>query len=483
MKPNNIILFAKNFWRNAFKSAIIYVMFVIFVLLTVYAAVSGAKNYEQQNTIRIEHQQKARESWEANPDKHPHRMAHFGTFAFRLKHPLSMFDYGIESFTGNAVFLEAHKQNSVNFSDASFSTGMLRFGELSMAMILQIVLPLIVFFIGFSAIVSERENGSLKILITQGASWKSILLGNSLGLFGVILIFFFPVLLITCAFLFLDKSILNSSHSWIRFVILMFSYLVFLAILSMFTIIVSASSKTSKNALLKLLGIWLVMVVLLPKTSQALGNYFFSTPSKSEFQAAIEKDVSQIGNSHNPDDPYYAKLRDSVLAAHNVERVEDLPFNYGGYVMGVGEKTSSEIYNKHYNRLVNIYQQQNSFSRFTSLLDPFISIKNLSMALSGTDYESYVDFQKQAEKYRYDLAQEMNELQMEYINPEKVSGSEGKLHVVDHEHWEEFPDFAYKFSSIKKSLSRELFAIVSLLMWVFISAILINYLTKKAKAI
>jgi ABC-2 type transport system permease protein len=75
-------------------------------------------------------------------------MAHFGTFAFRLKHPLSIFDFGLESYMGNAVFLEAHKQNTVNFSEAGFSTGLLRFGELSMAIILQLILPLVIFFIG-----------------------------------------------------------------------------------------------------------------------------------------------------------------------------------------------------------------------------------------------------------------------------------------------------------------------------------------------
>ena len=43
-------------------------------------------------------------------------MAHYGSFALRQKHPLSTFDLGMENFVGNAVFLEAHKQNTVNFS-------------------------------------------------------------------------------------------------------------------------------------------------------------------------------------------------------------------------------------------------------------------------------------------------------------------------------------------------------------------------------
>jgi len=116
MKKANVILFIKHFIKNTFKHKVTFVLIVIFMLLTAYASVSGIHNYSEQNDIRQIHQNKARESWEANPDKHPHRMGHFGTFAFRIKQPLSVFDFGIESFTGSAVFLEAHRQNSVNFS-------------------------------------------------------------------------------------------------------------------------------------------------------------------------------------------------------------------------------------------------------------------------------------------------------------------------------------------------------------------------------
>src|SRR5688500_20315168 len=115
------------------------------------------------------------------PDKHPHRIAYYGYIAFRAKHLLSIFDFGTESYTGNAVFLEAHKQNTVNFSEASFSTGLLRFGEISMAMLLQVILPLIIFFLGFVAVASERENGTLKVLLCQGAGWTEIVFATSLG--------------------------------------------------------------------------------------------------------------------------------------------------------------------------------------------------------------------------------------------------------------------------------------------------------------
>ncbi|MEW7281289.1 DUF3526 domain-containing protein [Aquimarina sp. 2201CG1-2-11] len=483
MKWANVRLFALNFWQNATTPKTFYLLFSIFILLTAYAAVSGIKKYSSQNNIRQEHQNKARQSWEANPDKHPHRMAHFGTFAFRINPSLAIFDYGLESFTGNTVFLEAHRQNSVNFSEATFSTGMLRFGELSLALLLQLVLPLILFFVGFSTVAADRQNGTLKMLLSQGASWKEILFGKSLGLFAISLLFFIPILVIvSLALLIIGDQTINNL-TWIRLLLISLGYLAFLAIIAGLTVAVSTSSTTPKNALLRLLGIWLLLVVLLPKSAQAMGNYWFPTPSKLAFQSAIEKEVIQKGDSHNPNDPHYNNLKDSVLTVHKVSKVVDLPFNYSGFVMREGEKITSALYRKHHTKLVNIFKSQNDITRFSSFINPFTAIKQLSMTMAGTDFSSYIDFQNKADDYRYQLAQTMNELQMEYISPKKESGSEGKTHVVNHRHWQEFRDFNHIPMGFGNSLKEAFPALISILLWVIGVLGLLVFTSKKARAI
>lgn len=482
MRKEIILLIAHQFWVNTFRTKAIYPLLVVMLFLLCFSAYSGWANYQKQTEIRMHYQQEARESWEANPDKHPHRMAHFGTFAFRQKYPLAMFDYGIESFTGNAVFLEAHKQNSVNFSEASLSSGLLRFGELSLAMILQTVFPLIIFFLGYSAVSADQENGTLKIILTQGAKWKEILVGKSLGLFALSLLCFVPVLLLLGYFLSTVEPAGNSDL-WLRLALLILVYGVFFILLCTITIAVTTSSEKSKNALIKLLAIWLLLVVLLPRSSQALGSYFFPSPSKIEFTAAIEEEIVRKGDSHNPDDPYFSSLKDSVLQAHQVSTVEQLPFNYGGYVMAQGEETSSVIYNQHLEDLMLTYERQNSISKLVALINPYIAVKNLSMALSGTDFAAYVDFQAQAENYRYELAQKMNELQIEHISPEKTSGSSGKTHVVEKEYWSEMPDFQHHFLPLNSALQPELLSILSLVLWSLASIWSISFLSKKAKSV
>lgn len=482
MQRELVLLIAKHFWLNTFRSKAIYPIICIVALILAYAAYSGWKGYTTHNSIRTHYQQEARHSWENNPDKHPHRMAHYGSFAFRLKHALSMFDFGLESFTGNAVFLEAHKQNTVNFSEASFSTGLLRFGEISMAMLLQVILPLVIFFLGFVSVAVERESGTLRIILSQGAGWKEILIGKSVGLAGLAFLFFIPVALVVLLLLFTSTGGELTADVWLRYTGLLISYLLFFLIISIITVLVSAVSKSSKDALVKLLAVWLFFIILLPRTTQALGSYFYATPSKVEFESAIEKELIKAGDSHNPDDPHFRHLKDSLLQAHKVNSVEQLPFNYSGFVMREGERISSHIYNDHLNTLLQTYKKQNSFTRVAAWVDPYIAVKNISMALSGTDFESYIHFQKQAEAYRYQLAQEMNELQMELISNEKPAPDD-KPHTISQEYWKKFPDFKYRFISIGTALRSEWGSILALVGWGAASVGLIIYLSKKAKAI
>ena len=68
----------------------------------------------QQNAIHSQQEWKksADKFWQAQPDRHPHRVAHYGHVVFREHSPLSFLDAGVAPFSGNFLFLEAHKQNS-----------------------------------------------------------------------------------------------------------------------------------------------------------------------------------------------------------------------------------------------------------------------------------------------------------------------------------------------------------------------------------
>ena len=457
-------LIATHLWRTVFRSRAVWGLFLLMGLATVYAGWSGWSRFRQQQATQAHYQQEARRDWLSNPDKHPHRMAHYGNFAFRTRSPLSLFDGGMDSFLGNAVYLEAHKQNTVNFSEAGFSTGLLRFGDLSLAMLLQVLVPLLIFFLGAGSVATDRENGTLKLLLSQGVGWSALLVGKMAGLFAVVLTLYGPLLVVAGGLWLAAQNGAFTADEVIRFGLLAGFYALYLALFCGLAVLVSAWSRTTKTALVSLIGIWLMLTIVLPRALQALGSSVYALPSKTQFQTGIQADISKEGDSHNPNDPHYKALKDSLLTAYGVDSVAQLPFNYGGYQMGEGEKISATIYNTHYQTLLATFEQQNQFARTMAFLNPYLAIRNLSMALADTDFSSYVDFQQQAETYRFSMAQKMNELQMHYIRADALGPTDGP-NRIDRHHWEELPDFTYQPRPMSAAMGGEWLSVAAFGFW------------------
>ena len=479
---NIILTIAKQTYKATFNNKGTLALAILLGLSLGLATFVGWQNYKTQNNQRLHYKQMVREQWLAKPDKHPHRMAHYGYLAFREKHELSFFDFGIESFAGVSIFLEAHKQNTVNFSEAGFSNGMLRFGEISVAMVLQLLVPLLIFFLGYSCISSERESGTLKILLCQNVSWKNLLWGKTLGIIGVCLSIFIPLILLT---ILLWASLSNwniSLDAAMRLIMLVLSYSVYFFIISAITVLVSAFQRSSKTALTTLLACWILFMVIMPRITQAIGTKIYSAPAKIEFADAIAADIQKQGDSHDPHDPHYAALKDSLLRAYRVDDVKKLPFNYGGYIMAEGEKITSTIYSDHQRELNQTFRRQSSITAIAGLLNPYLSLKQISMALTAADFNTFVDFQRQAESYRYQLAQKMNKLQIDKIS-NVAPGEHEKPLSISSANWAEQPDFNYEFGKLSTVMSNELLALASLSIWLIATLILLQYASRWIKMI
>lgn len=475
-------IIAKQTYSTIFKNRATFALTALLGAALCLATYVGWQNFKTQNNQRLHYKQLVRAQWLAKPDKHPHRMAHYGYLAFREKHELSFFDFGIESFAGVSIFLEAHKQNTVNFSEAGFSNGMLRFGEISVAMVLQLIVPLLIFFIGYNSISSERESGTLKILLCQNVSWKNLLWGKTLGIIGVCLSIFIPLILLT---ILLWASLSNwkiSVDSAMRLIILMLSYSIYFFIISAITVLVSAFQRSSKTALISLLACWIFFIVIMPRITQAIGTKVYPNPSKIEFADAIATDIHKEGDSHDPNDQHYAVIKDSLLKKYGVKDVNKLPFNYGGYIMAEGEKITSNIYRKHQKELNKTFEKQNGITALTALFNPYLALKQVSMALTASDFNTFIDFQNQAEAYRYQLAQKMNQLQIKKIS-NIAPGENEKPLFISKTNWASQPDFNYHFKLLNKIVSNELLSLLSLSIWLLASIIALQYASKWIKII
>ncbi len=380
---------------------------VLLVLVGIGFVTAGQSN-TRTNAERVAAQQLSREGWLNQPPKNPHSAAHFGNFAFRLKTPLSLFDNGLDSFTGTSVFLEPHKQDDFKFSQAEDATSIIRFGELTPAFVLQFILPLLIVFLCFDSVSREKEMTTLPLLLSQGVSLPQVVIGKIVGYWLMIsglLVPVFGVLLLSLV----GQPLPAPGDTIFRFVLLLLSYGLYAGILVTVSVVGSAFSLTSRAALMKLLGLWMLACVVLPKVTSNLGSTLVATPSQYAYAKLVKHDEENGLDGHDPHDARRAVLLKQLLTRYGVDSAAALPINFDAVAMVESEKYTTQIYRKRIGDVRNVFARQNRLSQLAGFVNPFQAVQGVSMALCGTDYAQFTHFQDQTEQYRLYFVNTMNE--------------------------------------------------------------------------
>lgn len=373
------------------------------------SAYSGYVTYRQQAETVGAIQAEKRAEWLGQGDKHPHIAAHYGTFVFKPKTVLSLFDPGIETYTGTSVYLEAHHQHEFMFRPAQDHGNTIRFGELSAALVLQVLLPLLIVFMAFGAFTRERERGTLRLLLSQGASVSTLSWGKALA-YGAIVAAVVAPFVVLVAVLALGGSEEGGADDMLtRLALLLSAYGVYLGVVLGLTLIVSYVSKTGRQSLLTLLVLWALGTVLVPKAVAAISDSLYEVPSIRVFKEEVRQHVAEGFDGKSPRAVRVARLEEEYLDRYGVDSVQQLPLNFAGVSMQAGEEHADRVYDHHLGELRGLYDDQNRLSSYASLADPFLAIRNVSMALAGTDFHTVVAFEQQVEAHRRDLVKRMND--------------------------------------------------------------------------
>jgi len=419
-------------WRAMLRNQVAVAGGVLLLALILAATIVSHERMRTVNAERMRFQVTADAQWQAQPDRHPHRVVHYGHYVFRPLSPLAFFDFGVDPFTGHALFLEGHRQNSANFSDAVQSSLLLRFGQLTPAFVLQVLLPLLIAFLAFGSVAREYERGQLHLQLTQGIGAGTLMAGKLAAHGSVALLLAAPAFAALGVIALRDTAV--AAEAWT----MLAGYALYLLSWAVAAVLVSAAVPRARDALLALVGAWIVTVILLPRVMPDIAAIGVQRPSRIETEAAIHDRLRAFGDSHNPDDPYFSRFKQQVLARYGVTRVEDLPVNYGGLVMQEGERLTSALFEEFMRTDYERQLAQNRIVYSAALASPVIALRRLSTALAGTNLDSHTRFLFEGEKYRYGFVQALNKLHATAVHYENDRDQRIGKH-----HWADTPRFGY----------------------------------------
>ncbi|PPT96557.1 ABC transporter permease [Xanthomonas arboricola] len=418
---------------------------VLLMLLTLVAALTAAHHQREVAEFRARQQLAAQQSFDAQPDRHPHRVVHYGHFIYRPLPALAAFDAGVDAFTGNSMFLEGHRQNTANFGDVRQSSLLVRFGQLTPAFVLQVLAPLLLVFLGYGAVAREQETGTLRALLLQGATRGQLLGGKYLALAVVAAACLLPALvgLLPIASL----PIASLPGQALRVALLVLAYAVYLLVWCALVLSVSMLCRRGRDALLVSLAVWVWLALLVPRVAPDVASAGYRLPTRLETDVAIQRDLRTLGDSHNPDDPHFAQFKQQTLARYGVQRVEQLPVNYKGLLALEGERLTASLFERYAARDSAIQQRQHLLVRTFALLSPTVALRELSMTLAETDLRAHERFLAQAEHYRYTLVQQLNQLQADAVSmaddTAQDAGADQRKRISS-AHWRAIPVFVFQ---------------------------------------
>lgn len=392
---------AKKEIKETFRSGQFKWMFGIVTILSLVAIFISHRHWQEKNLQREQAQEHARELWLAQGSTNPHNAAHYGTYAFKPQFPLSLIDPGVEKYTGISIFLEAHSRNEAENVAAADQTGLSRFGDLTPDFILLFIVPLMIIALGHHSITREKEQGTIRIIKTQGISNGQLVWGKWIGNY-------IPIALLT-TFLFVLAAVFIHDFNWKFLAAMWLVYLVYFAIINAITLVVSSLTNNSGISLVMLLTIWIVSCLAVPKIASSYTNEKYPYPTRQEFESAVAEDKKQGLDGHDPWSEASKKLEQETLKAYQVNKLEDLPFNFDAFRMQKGEEHDAEIYFKHNEKLREVYQAQSKVYKNLAFLSPFLPTRFMSMSLANTDYATHWNFADMAEKHRVEMQRILND--------------------------------------------------------------------------
>ncbi len=391
----------------------------------------------------------AYQQWLDQGDKNPHQAAHFGQYAFKPVSPLAFVDPGIDQFVGSTVWVEAHKQNEFNFRPARDATSLQRFGELTMAFVLQILVPLVIVLLAFSAFTGERERGTLRQLLSIGVKPSQLLIGKGLAIITAVGALLLPAALLGFIALgFADNQQVGINNLFARSAWLVAGYAIYLIGFIALALGASAASSSSRKALIVLLAFWVVNGFIAPRVMTDLARLFCPTPSKVAFQNGINE-ARKATFGHDETHPAFVAFRDEVLKKYNVTRIEDLPVSFRGLTLRKDDENGYRIYDEHYGALWDTYARQERIRAIAGFMFPLAALRPFSMGLAGTDTFHQNQFATAAEQYRRQIQTAMSEdLILHHKNGDD-------RYVSNRQLWEKIPTLEHKLPGAGTAIAEQ----------------------------
>ena len=457
--------------------------FIVCLISTAAAVFVQVEDYEKRlaayHTAVQEHQEEIR-TWDTYRQINPK--------AHREPNPLSIFNVGTEKSGADMVSIrlgipiwekQAQKQGSDNPFLSIFLT-------VDVIFVFKIVLSALAILFAYNTISGEREDGTLKLVLSNSVPRDALVLGKYLGgmlsLFPIVVMSFTTGLVIAYASPATDFDI----NDLLRLVMVLVVSLLYVSICYLLGMLLSVRTKEAATTLIFSMFIWGILVIVHSNVATFAATKF--PPSKPQPEEAARQQIGRIWEDFREErDAYILKEFGYKHPIHAIITEGEMQLGMdtrsaGGIgfeeiytpkpiqkmntakyqeILGYQEPLRIDYAHKAeeiLKRRENIGERNRQLARNVSRLS-FADTYHLAIgAITGTDRVSYNDFIGQARSYKRQVVDYLTD-KGAFSARAWFSNDKGKAEFTD------LPIFQHRYNSLSDSLARASGDIFILLAW------------------
>ena len=270
---------------------------------------------------------------------------------YRPSDPLSIFNTGMDNILSRRFKVKAghfvHFASEIESGDAIINIGELfnTFGSFDVGTAVQVFFSLLAILLGYNIISGERENGTLRMMLSNSAPRSSVILGKLIGSYLSIVLPFLIACISSLILIVGVGEIALKVEDWIRLGLFLSISMMYILCSLLLSTLISSIARGSSTSLVASLLLWSILVFVIPNLSAILADFLYPLPSFPEIVArkiaakeAImeDKDLAdekrwtqaerEVSRALQEEDAWYERKLDRQLqVARAIARISPLP--------------------------------------------------------------------------------------------------------------------------------------------------------------
>ncbi|MFC1562903.1 ABC transporter permease subunit [candidate division KSB1 bacterium] len=291
-----------------------------------------------------------------------------------------------------------------------------RINALDWALIIGFVLSFTSLILVYDRISGERENGTLRLYLSNPVSRSIVLLGKFLGGFACLSISLLISMLMHIIILLLFGNIPFASVEWIIIGIAFLVSLLYISVFLMLGLFISSRTKESATSLVVALLCWAMFVIVIPRTGGLIASQISQIPTGSKAYGDANKQQREARESYDKENP---EVANAGLSGHWS------PGEPLGRALAISDAWS-EVMDDYRNQMIN----QVELARTITLMSPYSCFSQFLEKLAESGIAHYKSFFDQVRDYKLTMREHLLDI---YPLPLKWNGWNESMRTVEYE--------------------------------------------------